>query len=266
MLFKCVGPMPVSQFMAEFTPGSGPTKPTTARFKLDIPQAESHTKLEFEAVELCPHIRFSSVPMIDNASTPSDSAQHKTCIIALSDSQPPSIPSQSTHPPPFPNSTPELLIDYDNEPEVNGMHKVAFLSGGLVRLGQLRGHLNEPCYNLLVELRELFWCSRYAYDSDIPTKERKEKEHALESSDRILAMFDAAVEGDGWTDGDGSRDMVKEIRERTNLRKSTRAAYFAAKRTASDAFGGCSDEQASGSRKKQRSDSSGTPDGQTSSQ
>ncbi|KAI0311318.1 hypothetical protein OF83DRAFT_1151462 [Amylostereum chailletii] len=140
----------------------------------------------------------------------------------------------------------------DNEPEVNGMHKVAFLSGGIVRLGQLRGHLNEPCYNLVVELRGLFWRGRYAYDSDIPTEERREKERALESSDRILAMFDAAVEGDGWSDGDGSRDIVKEIRERTRLRKATRVAHYASKRASSDAFRDGSDEQGSGLRKTQR--------------
>ncbi|KAI0318710.1 kinase-like domain-containing protein [Amylostereum chailletii] len=138
----------------------------------------------------------------------------------------------------------------EEEPFEMHMSKLAFFCHALLAQKHLVGHLNEPCANLVGQLRELFWRGIYS-GSTVTPRSRKAALKALQSPDRVLGLFNGALRKRAWPTNDGSINAVAERRallSRGSPTKEAKSSSFSAslssssssssgKRSAEFAFG-----------------------------
>ncbi|KAI0315908.1 hypothetical protein OF83DRAFT_1173383 [Amylostereum chailletii] len=127
-----------------------------------------------------------------------------------------------------------------NDPDENFIHKVSFFCDALLASTSFEGYLPPPCALLIEQLRLVFWRGVYA-NSTVTQRARRAALKTLQSSNRVLRLFNSALKKKGWPDDDGSMDVMAALEKAVGIWGVSRVSL--GKRSASTAFDGYSESE-----------------------
>ncbi|KAI0314331.1 hypothetical protein OF83DRAFT_1248003 [Amylostereum chailletii] len=129
----------------------------------------------------------------------------------------------------------------DNVPYRTYLGKMSVFCQAVLDTPCFEGYVSAPCSTLIEQIRGIFWRGIYG-NTTVTPRSRNAALKALQSSDRMLRLFNTALKKSTWPKDDGNMDAMATFRTTSpGIRQASRTS--SGKRSMSTAFGDDSESE-----------------------